>query len=561
MRAAPATAEPRRTRGGAGGVRANRPGRRAEQLVWVAESLFRGPHYRDEAVVMYVKTAALDARRTWPGARPDDDPCTASVSQLAAACGVSKPAAERGLRPLNAAGPDGEEPWQGTRRRTHTGGTGRTAERFVRLVPADEPALQIPVRMAEALTPRLFRAWLHLLRATTLGIPVTAAELAGELYHHTGKNAGAPLTERTGRRLMTELDRLGWISLDHRAGHQGRHLVTVHTSPLHPVPEPQPDNAHDPEPEQLALPIDATGTVQDTSAATTDGSGADDQDGSLASKEDSSSSTDVVAQVVGGIRRRRSTGSTPVDNPGGDLPAAFGPGNRGLRPERAPHPNSTPDRPPYTGPDLQLSPRVWGVLEPVHHLLPGIRPYVLRRVAHAIGHQLDTGTSPQRLTARLTHRYATTEPVQDAGRWILGAGLPRHGCGIDACESGVIWHTGTRCQVCLDNALHKAQQHERAAAGAQHPPEPPAAPRPAPPVLTAVDDDRWTPGHARAPRPETDAPVLTRSQKTALRAVATNDSVRAAIHQYGQAVATDLYGHALVLPHLTGPEGDTRRAQ
>ncbi|MEV8395946.1 MULTISPECIES: hypothetical protein [unclassified Streptomyces] len=532
-------AEPRRTRGGAAGVRPNRPGRRSEQTVWIPEHLYRGADFPDEAVVLYAKVAALDARRSYPGTRTTDEPCTASVTALATACGVSKSVAERGLRALNQPGPDGAEPWLGTRRRTHRGGTGRTAYRQARLVPADAPALQVPVTAAEALTPRLFRAYLHLRRAQALGLPVTAAEIAGELYHHTGAKAGHPLGERTGRRILLDLDRLGWISLGRRAGYQGRHIVTVNDHPVHPAAPA----------EQLAFPDTVPGLAPATGADTTDGSGADDQGGSLASKEDSPSSTDVVAQVGGGIRRRRGTGGKPVDNHRGDLPAAFGGPGRGLRPDSPTTPSTHPGRPaPYTGPGLQLSPRVWNVLAPVRHLLPGIRPYLLRRIAHAIGRQLDTGTDPRRLTARLTHRYASTLPVDDPGRWILGAGLPRHGCGLTACESGVIWHTGARCHVCLDNALHHAHQQRPGARQSEAPPAP--APRPA-------DPDRWTP---RAPRPENTAPALTRAQKATLRAAATPDAVRAAIDLYGQAAATDLYGHALVLPLITGLEGDAREA-
>lgn len=114
--------------------------------------------------------------------------------------------------------------------------------------------------------------------------------------------------------------------------------------------------------------------------------------------------------------------------------------------------NSTACAPGYTGPGLQLAPRVVDVLDPVRHLLPGIRPYLLRRIAAEIGRQLDTGTTTvDRLRTRLTHRYATTTPVRDAGRWILGAGLPRHGCQLPYCESGVLltpWAPPQPCHVC-----------------------------------------------------------------------------------------------------------------
>jgi hypothetical protein len=44
---------------------------------------------------------------------------------------------------------------------------------------------------------------------------------------------------------------------------------------------------------------------------------------------------------------------------------------------------------------------------------------------------------------------------------------------------------------------------------------------------------------------------LTREQKQQLRAEATEESVRAAIAEYGRSEAVDLYGHNLVLPLLS----------
>ncbi|MFS0694339.1 hypothetical protein AB6N36_16335, partial [Streptomyces nitrosporeus] len=273
-----ATAEPRRTRGGASSaVRYNRPRRRSEQSVWVPESLYRGD-YCDEAVAVYIKVAALDARRTWPASRPDEEPCTARVTELAAALGMSPSAVERGLTHLNRPGPEGE-PWLRTKQRTHRGGDGRSALRYARLVPRDQAALEVPVRVAEALTPRRLRAWLHLARATAKGLPVTAAELAGELRHHSGTHAGEPLSETTGRRLLDDLEAAGWITLGHRAGHRARHAVTVNTSPLHSVPA-------DPEPTVDGPVDDGLFPVSDLLAPPAtdihDGVGPADGDGSLA---------------------------------------------------------------------------------------------------------------------------------------------------------------------------------------------------------------------------------------------------------------------------------------
>ena len=40
-----------------------------------------------------------------------------------------------------------------------------------------------------------------------------AAELAGELFHHHGKSAGQPLSERTARRIVHDLEATGWVSV------------------------------------------------------------------------------------------------------------------------------------------------------------------------------------------------------------------------------------------------------------------------------------------------------------------------------------------------------------
>lgn len=121
--------------------------------------------------------------------------------------------------------------------------------------------------------------------------------------------------------------------------------------------------------------------------------------------------------------------------------------------------------PPYTGPELQLSPRVWAVLEPVRYLLPAISPYLLRRAAREIGRQLDTYADIERLCARVRARHNTVTggEIRDPGAWLLGAALPRHGCGLHECEGGVLWTTGRRCLVC--DELRTG-----------HPPHPPAPP-------------------------------------------------------------------------------------
>lgn len=541
-----ATAEPRRTRGGASSaVRYNRPRRRAEQSVWIPESLYRGDDYCDEAAAVYIKVAALDARRTWPASRPDEDPCTARVTELAASLGMSPSAVERGLTQLNRPGPDGAEPWLRTKQRTHRGGDGRSALRYARLVPRDQAALEVPVRVAEALTPRRLRAWLHLARATAKGLPVTAAELAGELRHHSGKSAGRPLCEKTGRALLNDLATAGWLTLGRRAGHRGRHAVSVNTSPLHSVPaaEPAVDDGVD----------DALFPVSDLLAPPAtdihDGVGPDDQDGSLATREDSFSTTDGRAGNLS-IRRRRDSGSygpRPVENPAGPFQSAAQDEKR-----------SNSEAGTYRGPGLQLSPRVWQVLEPVRPELPGISPYLLRRISREIGVQLSAGVGAERLTTRLLTRYSrltahgpAAERARrgDVGRWILGAGLPRHGCRLPSCEDGTTWATGDRCHLCA-NIAAEGERLAAEEAGAQEPAAaeaPPAlAPRPDPPAPVRPPPT-WLP----MPRPEPGPEPPGLAEREQLRAAATPETVRQALAEHGAPAAIRLYGRALVLPHLT----------
>ncbi|WP_228989447.1 hypothetical protein [Streptomyces sp. DH8] len=534
-----ATAEPRRTRGGASSaVRYNRPRRRSEQSVWIPESLYRGDDYSDEAVSVYIKVAALDARRTWPASHPDEDPCTARVAELAAALGMSPSAVERGLTQLNRPGPEGE-PWLRTKQRTHRGGDGRSALRYVRLVPRDQAALEVPVRVAEALTPRRLRAWLHLARATAKGLPVTAAELAGELRHHSGESAGKPLCEKTGRRLLDDLEAAGWLTLGRRAGHRARHAVTVNTHPLHSVPaptEPAVDDAVD----------DGLFPVSDLLAPPAtdihDGVGPATGDGSLATREDHSLTTDGRAGNLE-IRRRRDSGSygpRAVENPS---PPTFQ--SAGQDEKRSNNGGGTT----YRGPGLQLSPRVWQVLEPVRPELPGISPYVLRRIGQEIGRQLSAGVGMERLTARLIARWASTEAPRrgDVGRWLLGVGLVRRGCRLDSCESGTTWSTGERCDLCANigaegERLAAEEARAQQPAAAAPPPEPPAPPRP--PTM-------WHPWPPPPPDPGPDLPGA--AEREQLRA-ATPEAVRQALAEHGAPTAIRLYGRALVLPHLTAPE-------
>ncbi|MGQ4486863.1 hypothetical protein ACN6LM_003878 [Streptomyces sp. SAS_281] len=431
--------------------------------------------------------------------------CTAKVSVLAEYLGMSKSEAERGLRDL--ATPDDVDGLAEviTTRRTLPGGRGQSAHRVVREAGPDEHFVWIPVRAAEALSPRLLRLYALVAYAAVRNQPLAVGDLGAMLYHHSGKQAGEHLGERQAARLVAELAATGWITVHERQGLQGRHAYEAHRHPLQAV------------------------QLEDAAPDIHDGSGPDSCDGSLTSREDTTTDRPLTNETAAlGIRRRRDAGSygpQPVEkrsNNGGGTPRA------------------------YAGPGLNLSSRVWSVLDPVRHELPGIRTYVMRRIGHEIGRQLEAGVGMERLTARLTRRWASTEAPHggDVGRWILGAGLPRHGCGLAACESGVTWHTGQDCAVCADNAQERAARAQQEAVVQEQPPDPPT---PLPP--------RWSaparPAASSCPPPDPDS-------REQLRAAATPAAIRQAIRDHGRAKATYLYGHALVLPHLNAldnPEG------
>ncbi|MEV0475502.1 hypothetical protein [Streptomyces prunicolor] len=489
-----------------------------------------GAQYADAALSVYVKIAAL-------ALRPEG--CTAKVAVLAEYLGMSKSAAERGLGQLVR--PDiidglVEVP---TVRRTLRGGRGQSAHRVTRPIVENDGELwvRIPVRAAEALSPRLLRVYALLAYATARRIPVTAAELGEQLHHHTGKRAGEHLGERQARRLVDELEATGWLTVRRREGEQGRHAYETHRHPLHPVPAAPAVGQQPAVDEQLPLWELAAPVIHD-------GSGSDLGDGSLASKEDPQTDRRSETELGGGIRRRRSDRewvATPVDN---HVPGTFGPGDRVLHTDDKTSSSSTaPSRAPYTGPGLQVSPRIWRVLAPVHHELPGIRPFVLRRIAREIGRQLDNpGGSEERLTDRITRRYATTDEIRDVGRWLLGAALLRHGCGHPDCETGVLWPTGADCETC---ALNRQVEAARARRNAE-----------------LAESARRLEAHRQAQRQEAaDAEVVDAGPARPLPPKKTcrelehvsDEEIRAAIAEHGPAAALHIYGRLRALPLLADP--------
>lgn len=476
-----------------------------------------GAQYRDSALSVYIKIAALSLRA---------ENCRAKVITLATYLGLSVSEVERALTQLTTAGSDGIAEVL-TVRHTSRDGEGESAERWVRTMDEDELFVWLPARAATSLPPRQLRLYAAISYAQVRRMPLTLAELRSVVRHQYGDSAGQPLGERQVMRLLDELEGSGWIAIHRRQGPRGRHAYEAHLRPLHPVPDDTDEAPADgpTEPEAAPATAPATPDIHDGSAPRT-------ADGSLATREDHRTDRPLTTMAAPGIRRRRETGS-------------YGP-----RPveKRSSNGGGTPRA--YAGPGLQLSPRVWAVLEPVRHELPGIRTYVMRRIGQEIGRQLAAGAGTERLTARLTRRWASTEDPRrgDVGRWLLGAGLPRHGCGLAACESGVTWHTGQDCPVCADNAQDRAAGAQQEAVVQEQPPEPP---RPLRPPTAWIP---WRPSPPE-PGPELSGPV----EREQLRAAATPAAIRQAIHDHGRAGATYLYGHALVLPHLAqldSPEGN-----
>ncbi|MGN7139053.1 hypothetical protein [Streptomyces pseudogriseolus] len=523
----------------AAGVRAHGGG----HTVKVPLRLVVGAQYPDAALSVYVKIAAL-------ALRPEG--CTARVTTLATYLGMSKSAVERGLKALRNPDPvDGlvEVP---TVRRTLPGGRGVSAHRITRPLTASELWVRIPVRAAEALTPRLLRLYALLAYSTARRIPVTAAELGEMLHHHTGQRAGECLGERQARRLVDELEATGWLAVHRREGERGRHAYEPHRHPLHPVPAPAEETPADgdvlegQEPEQLALFGPGAPVIND-------GSGPDLGDGSLASREDLGTDGRDETKVVGVTRRRRGDRkwvAAPVENL--PVPDTFGPGTsrapRGNRPTPSPAPQPTDTTPgAYSGPELRWTERINTALAPVRHELDTVRRFVLRRIAREIGAQLDAGATPHRIAHRIHSRYTASAraDIRDIGAWLLSVGIVRRGCEDPRCEDGVIWgcdpddhEAGLACRTC---AYHRQVQRARWRQA-----------RELEQRLLRLRAERAAAG---GPGPGGEAAAAERLpvKKTyRQRTAATDEEIRAVIAERGPEIALHMYGHLRVLPLLNG---------
>jgi hypothetical protein len=422
--------EPRHTRGGAGGAA------RGQWVKYPLRVVVDADAYAPVDTNVYGKWRALSKGRR----------ATASMEKTAAFLGLSKSTMERSSRRLGRPAPTDGVQELFTKRQTHkVTGTGQTAERWCRELEAGEPYVYGPVRAADALRGILHRLYLGLRHSVAVrGHQPTLGELAGLLRHHGGKNAGEALHEATVGRLLDELEGLGWITQDKRAGYRGRHLITVHDDPVQHAPAPPAT----PDPD--------------------DGSGPDSGDGSLAYKEDlglNDSGSSAGPVVLSAVRRDHlEYGREPVDNSGRTAAATFRP----ARPRT------------YTGPPLTVSARVWAVLAPVHDLMARTSTYTARRIARLVGEELRAGALDEDLHDQIRERRARTHETEitDPGRWLLGVALStapawRSPCGLTDCVSGFMRHTGAPCKACADTPPGRKPHRGRG----HPPPAPPPAPR------------------------------------------------------------------------------------
>ncbi|MEU9255735.1 hypothetical protein AB0D66_28290 [Streptomyces sp. NPDC048270] len=432
--------------------------------------LVTSPFYADIALAVYVKVKALGMR---------EEGCQAKSATIASYLGVSKASVERGLAQLSRTGPDGVVELV-SQRRTLRGGRGTSALRRTRPVSRSEAFVWVPVAAAEDLKPRQLRAYAVIAYAQAVAIALTEGELAGSLFHHSGKKAGQTLTATAAGEVVDELEASRWLTVVRRAGAHGRHQFIAHDIAASAAQDAEPDSAYVPQtPEGDGQ--ERQGPVEDPagesgSSPSGEGSGPQPGEGSLANEE--SPMTDrpedagaLDSSAVGEVEVVK--GSRPVENPSGatqhNQPSArlalrAGASSQPSIPkrqgERAPTSES-----PYTGPDLTMSPEIYAVLEPVHWLLKQVsNAFVERKIAREVGRQLREGMAAERLRHRLTARFAQTmtSEIRDPGRWLLGVALPRWGCGHQDCEAGVMWSTGQRCEVCAEVVADRFAARQRA---------------------------------------------------------------------------------------------------
>ncbi|MEU2771188.1 hypothetical protein ABZ628_31350 [Streptomyces diastaticus] len=398
--------------------------------------------------------------------------CTAATVTIAEYVGLSKASVERGMTQLMRPGPDGVVELSSTRR-SLPGGCGTSAVRRTRPLSRAERFVWIPVAASEDLTPRQLRAYALIAYAQAQKIPLTESEIAGALYHYSGRRAGQPLTTAAAGEIVDELEATRWITVERRAGVRGRHHFVAHDIP----PATQDPGCGQPS---------STDVAPSFTSDPGEGSGSSAGEGSLATMEELRTDRPdderaLFSPAVGEVQVGEG-----VENRAAQLPRGTNEGGLALRADDHQTPLTNPTG-AYGGPQLTISARVHGVLEPVQWLYRQTSIYMQRRIAREVGQQLRSGVEDARLRQRLQTRAARafTDEIRDPGRWILGVGLPHWGCGIFDCEAGVLWSSGRRCSVCEEIVRNGRRATAQPASGilnsipAQVPGQPctPAAPR------------------------------------------------------------------------------------
>ncbi|MGI5292961.1 hypothetical protein ACQEVF_57960 [Nonomuraea polychroma] len=99
----------------------------------------------------------------------------------------------------------------------------------VRPLLAEERYVWVPAYVAERMSAREFRAYCLIRHLNDLGDEVTAAVVAATLRHNNGRGG---LSERTGRRLLQQLEAAGWLSGRARSGKPTQWLAWDGCGPL-----------------------------------------------------------------------------------------------------------------------------------------------------------------------------------------------------------------------------------------------------------------------------------------------------------------------------------------
>lgn len=403
--------------------------------------------YPDAALSVYVKASAL----AW---RPEG--CTAGVKVLASYLRMSPSTVERALRALSQPDPRDNVIELTSRRRTKPGGLGTTAERRVRPLHKRERFVWVPVVASELLEPRQLRAWAALAYAGTQDIQVSEAQLGEVLTHHTGKRSGQPIGPGAASAVIDSLERLGWLRVRRREGHQGRHSYET-------LDRPEIASCTD---TKSTLVHDGDEGAQLWRAG--DGSGSHFQDGSLATEEDLKidglvHEAGLNSSAVGEITHvEREASEETRDNPSfSKTPGLALCAEKNVAP---PEPKPTKSRKrTYTGPQLTFSARLSWVMEPVACLVDKASVFVQRAFARQLAAQISDGLEPERLRSRLQSRFARTSPhsIHNVEGWLLKVASVRWGCHDPRCEEGIRWHSGEQCRECLTRRIELRMERDR----------------------------------------------------------------------------------------------------